>query len=319
MHYECNKARKVLVIGGNGFIGSNIVCELKNKGYHVSVVDIKAPLVPVIDVNYFTISIGNTQILSDIMPGHDYVIYLKSSTNPNSSMIHTDKAYIEDLPELISVCKLCLECSIEKIVFASSGGTVYTRLNMERPYREEDPTNPINHYGISKVAAENILLMYNKLHGMKNVILRVANPYGLGQNSLSGVGAITTFAEKMLTNQNIQVYGNGDIVRDYVEISDVCKAFALALDEKNNSAFPIYNIGSGKGFSIIQIIHLLQEYLQIQPNIEFLPKRDFDIPYNVLDISKAGKELQYYPTVVPEIGIKEYVQILKKTHRLTNN
>ena len=306
-----NNMPKVLVIGGNGFLGSNIICELKNNGYNVSVLDIKAPFTQLTDVDYFVGSISNIQLLPEIMERHDYLIYLKSSTTPNSSMIDVNKAYMEDLPDLISVCRLCLECSIKKIVFASSGGTVYAQSNMERPYQEEDLTCPINHYGISKLAAENILLMYNKLFGMKNVVLRISNPYGIGQTSLSGVGAITTFAEKMITGQTIQVYGKGNIVRDYVEVSDVSRAFALALNETIYSDFSVFNIGSGKGFSIMQIIHLLQEYLRIEPKIEFLPERIFDISYNVLDITKAGKELGYFPIVMPDTGIKDYVQVLK--------
>lgn len=306
-----NNMPRVLVIGGNGFLGSNIICELKNNGYNVSVLDIKAPFAPLNDVDYFVGSVSDIQLLPDIMEGHDYLIYLKSSTTPNSSMIDVNKAYTEDLPELISVCRLCLEYSIRKIVFASSGGTVYAQSNMERPYREEDLTCPINHYGISKLAAENILLMNNKLFGMKNVVLRISNPYGIGQTSLSGVGAITTFAERMIKDQTIQVYGNGDIVRDYVEVSDVSRAFVLALNETKFSDFPVFNIGSGKGLSIMKIIHLLQEYLQIEPKIEFLPKRIFDISYNVLDISKAGKELGYFPMIMPETGIRDYVQGIK--------
>ena len=302
---------KVLVIGGNGFLGSNIVCHLKNIGYNLSVLDIKAPVNKLTGVNYFSGSVSNIQLLSDIMEGHDCLIYLKSSTTPGSSMIDVYKAYIEDLPELISVCGKCLEHSIKKIVFASSGGTVYTQSNIKKPYREIDPTCPINHYGISKLAAENILLMHNKLFGMKNIVLRISNPYGLGQTPLSGVGLITTLAEKMIKGQTIQVCGSGDIIRDYVEVTDVARAFALALNETVFSNFPVFNIGSGRGFSIMQIIHFLQEYLQIEPKIEFLPERIFDISYSVLDISKAGKELGYTPLVMPESGIKEYVQILK--------
>lgn len=304
----------VLVIGGSGFLGSNIVCELKNQGYHVSVLDIKNPCNPLTEVEYYIGSVSDGQLLSKIIKRQDCIVFLKSSTTPGSSMLDPAKAYAEDLPDVISVCRQCLEYSIEKIVFASSGGTVYAPLNVERPYRETDPTQAINHYGISKIAAENILLMYNNVFGMKNIILRIANPYGVGQTSVSGVGAITTFAEKMITRKAIQVFGAGHIVRDYVEVSDVSRAFALAISTKTHAKLPVFNIGSGKGFSIMQIIHLLKEYLQIEPMIEFLPHRVFDISYNVLDISKAEGELQYIPMVAPEIGIKKYVQILKEQH-----
>jgi UDP-glucose 4-epimerase len=303
---------KVLVIGGNGFLGSNIVFQLRNSGYHISVLDLKASSDPLQGVDYYTGSTSNAQFMSDVMQGHQYLIYLKSGTNPNSSMLNANRAYAEDLPELVSVCKLCQKHAIEKIVFASSGGTVYAPLRAHRPYREEDPTHPINHYGIAKLAAENILLMNNKLFGMRNIILRIANPYGMGQTSLSGVGVITTFAERMLAKQTIHIWGNGEIVRDYVEVSDVSRAFSLALEQKDHIDFPVFNIGSGKGFSITQIIQMLQDCIQEEPKIEFFPQRDFDNPHNVLDISKASRELCYSPIIRPETGIKEYIEQLKR-------
>lgn len=303
---------KVLVIGGNGFLGSNIVSELiRTMKYDVTVLDIKPPVDPLSKVKYIVGSISNTQLLSEIIKKQNYLIYLKSSTTPSTSMMEITKAYAEDLLDLNSVCRLSYENSIKKIVFASSGGTVYAQTGNKIPYREEDPTHPINHYGISKLAAENILLMYNKLYGMKNIAMRISNPYGIGQTSLSKVGAITTFAERIINNKSIQVYGNGEIVRDYVEVSDVSRAFLLALNEEKEQAFPVYNIGSGQGFSVLQIIQLLQEYLEVEAKIEFLPNRVFDISYNVLDIDKASEELRYQPLVMPEMGIKGYVEKLR--------
>lgn len=302
--------KSVLVIGGNGFLGSNIVEELKNHDCTVSVLDILPPRFPVENVKYHCGSVGDAKLLPDIIGGRDSLIYLKSSTMPATSMIEAAKAYCEDLPELMTVCEVCLRQGVRKIVFASSGGTVYGDLQVRRLYREEDPTYPRNHYGIAKVAAENILLMQNALHGMQNIILRVSNPYGRGQSTLSGVGAITSFAEKIIENQSIQIFGDGNIVRDYVEVSDVAKAFALAVEKAPICAVPIFNIGSGRGFSLLQIVHLLQEYLQSEAQIDFLPQREFDVQYNVLDITKAARILGYAPAISPEEGIKQYVQWL---------
>ena len=304
--------KRVLVIGGNGFLGSNIVWELNNQAFEVSVLDIRTPEHPIKDVTYHCGSIRDLALLSKIIKGRDSLIYLKSSTTPTTSMADAATAYCEDLPDLMSTCEICLQQGVNKIVFSSSGGTVYGDLKVRRPYREEDLTYPRNHYGIAKLASENILLMQNALFGMENIILRVANPYGIGQSVASGVGAITSFAEKIISGQRIRIFGDGSIVRDYIDVSDVAKAFALAVTGTRRHAIPIYNIGSGRGFSLLQIVELLQADLEAEAHIEFLPQRIFDVEYNVLDITKAGKVLGYEPAVSPEAGIKNYVQHLKR-------
>jgi UDP-glucose 4-epimerase len=305
--------RNVLVIGGNGFIGSNIVEELKNKGFAVSVLDILPPRFAGEGVQYHCGSVSDQKLLNELVRNKESLIYLKSSTTPATSMIDAAKAYCEDLPELMGVCEVCLRQGVRKIVFSSSGGTVYGDLRVRRPYREEDLTYPRNHYGIAKVAAENILLMQNALHGMENVILRVSNPYGRGQSTLSGVGAITSFAEKIIQKQPIRIFGDGNIIRDYIDVSDVARAFVMAVEQAPVSGSPIFNIGCGRGFSLLQIVDLLQEYLQSKAQIEFLPQREFDVEYNVLDVTKAARILGFTPVISPEEGIRQYVQQL--SHR----
>ena len=305
--------KNVLVIGGNGFIGSNIVEELKNKDFGVSVLDILPPRFAGRDVQYHCGSVSDQKLLNELIRNKDSLIYLKSSTTPATSMIDAAKAYCEDLPELMGVCEVCLRQGVRKIIFSSSGGTVYGDLRVRRPYREEDLTYPRNHYGIAKVAAENILLMQNALHGMENIILRVSNPYGRGQSTLSGVGAITSFAEKIIQKQPIRIFGDGNIIRDYIDVSDVARAFVMAVEQAPGSGSPIFNIGSGRGFSLLQIVDLLEEYLQSKAQIEFLPQREFDVEYNVLDVTKAARILGFTPVISPEEGIRQYVQQL--SHR----
>ena len=304
--------KNVLVIGGNGFIGSNIVEALKNEGFAVAVLDILPPRFPGRDVQYHCGSVSDRDLLDELIRNRDSLIYLKSSTTPATSMIDAAKAYCEDLPELMGVCEVCLQHGVRKIVFSSSGGTVYGDLQVRRPYREEDPTYPRNHYGIAKVAAENILLMQNALHGMENIILRVSNPYGRGQSVLSGVGAITSFAEKIIHKQPIRIFGDGKFIRDYIDVSDVARAFVMAAAQTPVNGPPIFNIGSGRGFSLLQIVDLLQELLQTKAQIEFLPQREFDVEYNVLDITKAARILGFSPAVSPEEGIRRYVQQLSR-------
>ena len=309
---------RVLVVGGNGFLGVNIVGELILRGMSVSVLDIHPPRLALPGVAYHCGAVGDRKLLEQSIRGQQCIIYLKSSTTPASSMLDATRAYCEDLPDLMATCETCLKLGVRKIVFASSGGTVYGDLKINRPYREDDPTHPRNHYGIAKVAAENILLMYNALQGMDNIILRISNPYGTGQNSMSGVGAITAFAEKIINDETIHIFGDGNIIRDYIEVSDVTKAFAAAVELKPVCDLPIFNVASGNGFSLLQLVHILQACLQRQAAIEFSPQREFDVLYNVLDISKAKELLKFAPRVLLEDGVRQYVQQLKQGRGLFN-
>ena len=309
---------RVLVVGGNGFLGVNIVGELILRGMSVSVLDIHPPRLALPGVAYHCGAVGDRKLLEQSIRGQQCIIYLKSSTTPASSMLDATRAYCEDLPDLMATCETCLKLGVRKIVFASSGGTVYGDLKINRPYREDDPTHPRNHYGIAKVAAENILLMYNALQGMDNIILRISNPYGTGQNSMSGVGAITAFAEKIINDETIHIFGDGNIIRDYIEVSDVTKAFAAAVELKPVCDLPIFNVGSGNGFSLLQLVHILQDCLQRQAAIEFSPQREFDVLYNVLDISKAKELLKFAPLVLLEDGVRQYADQLKCKGKTAN-
>lgn len=302
---------RVLVIGGNGFLGVNIVAELLGRGMDVAVLDIHPPREAAPGVQYYCGAVGDRELLAECVRGRQCIVYLKSSTTPATSMLDAAKAYCEDLPDLMATCQMCLQQGVRKIVFASSGGTVYGDLKIQRPYREDDPTHPRNHYGIAKVAAENILLMYNALHDMENIILRISNPYGKGQNSLSGVGAITAFAERIVHDEPIHIYGDGNIIRDYIEVSDVAGAFAAAVTLKPDCDSPVFNVGSGAGVSLLELVEILQKSMQRQATIEFFPRRQFDVLYNVLDISKAKAHLGFAPSILLEDGIGRHTARLK--------
>ena len=134
-----------------------------------------------------------------------------------------ESAYVTDIPRFLKVLDVCVQRGVRRVVFASSGGTIYGNSSMAN--NESQNTLPINNYGISKVACEKILQMHNLLYGMENVVLRIANPYGAGQRVQSGVGAVTAFANSISIGEPIVIYGDGDNVRDFVAINYVAEAF----------------------------------------------------------------------------------------------
>ncbi len=297
---------KVLIMGGNGFIGSNVVDYLTNKNIDVDIYDL---FVKDNGHRNYQGNILTDDKLDDIINNYDSIIYLITSVSPKKSMDFPTESYVQDIPMLLRVLESCVKSShCKQIIFSSSGGTVYGE-GIGKELKEDSVVEePINHYAICKVACEKILLLYNKLYGMNNIILRIANPYGKGQNPASGVGVITTFLDKIIKGEKISLYGDGSIVRDFVDIQTVCEAFYKALQwNAQKEVVPVFNVGSGIALSLKDIIDIISSTLNIEPAIEYLEDRPFDVKKNVLDMTKSKEILGLeIPTDDCE-KIKEYI------------
>lgn len=300
---------KVLVIGGTGFIGRNVVDNLKSHGIITGCYDL-------VDKNYGDYNyIGNViydDNLDSIISDYDKIVYLITSVSPKKSMENPKEPYVNDVPLLLKVLDSAKQHNIKRVVFASSGGTVYGD-NGNNKSKESDFNEPLNHYAICKLTSEKILEMYNKLYSMENISLRISNPFGFGQNPKSNVGAITVFANKILNDEEIVLFGDGNVVRDYIDVSEVAEAFYLALETDFNKidTTPVFNIGSGQGLSLNEIISIISETLNVEPKINHQPARKFDVQYNVLDTSKAEQYLNYKHNDSEVENIKKYVKTLK--------
>lgn len=176
------------------------------------------------------------------------------------------------------------------IVFASSGGTVYGRLRGV-PVSEDHPLAPITAYGAGKAAVELYLGSYRALHGLDCRVARVANPFGAGQNTARGQGAVTVFLEAALAERPIQIWGDGEVVRDYIHVSDAALGlFRLTLAPPSNGPW-IFNIATGRGVSLNGIVAEVERRLKRALRVEYLPGRPFDVPVSVLDTNLARNHL----------------------------
>ena len=274
---------RILVIGGNGFIGKNVVSNLLQHGYEPVVYDL---ITTDLNVEQHTGNILTDPNFEQIVKSCDKIIYLITSVSPKNG--------------------------IKRIVYASSGGTVYGEGN-GKLFREDDQIYPINHYAICKISCEKILNLYNNLYNMENISLRISNPYGVGQNPKSGVGAITTFATEILKGNPITLYGDGYNYRDYVDVESVSEAFRLSCNwEYDKSIFPVFNIGSGEPLSLNDIIEIISNCYEVTPCVQRLESRPFDVRYSALDTSKAEKYLNYQPPHNQRERIKKYALQLKR-------
>lgn len=302
---------KCLVLGGNGFIGTNLINRLiKDKKIETTIFDKYLPNNLCSEVKFIQGDFFNDDILRKSLSGIDVVIHLVCTVTPKSSMDESLKAYSDDLLQTIKLIRLCRNKGINKIIFISSGGTVYGD-NGRILNKEDSPTNPINNYGIMKLSIEKALLMYNKHYGMQNVILRVANPYGNGQKPESQIGAVTIFLYNILNDLTINIFGNGEIVRDYIEITDVVEGIYKSIFYKSDDSFKnIFNIGTGQGTSLNQLIKNIEEITNKRSKIYYEKERFIDVPYNILDISKAANELGFKANIKLKEGIKKYHDFL---------
>jgi UDP-glucose 4-epimerase len=302
---------KTLIIGGNGFIGKNIANYFNDLGDEIAIYDLSGS-------NKYKSYVGNILTddhLNEIISNYQTVIYLVTSVSPKKSMDFPDESYIQDIPMLLRVLDCCRQNNVKRVIFSSSGGTVYGEGIGKELKEDTIVEKPINHYGVCKVACEKILQLYNKLYDMENIILRISNPYGKGQNPASGVGVITTFAQMILDYKPITLYGDGSNKRDFINIDYVAEAFyKAAYWNFDKNVVPVFNVGSGVGLSLNDIIEIISNTLGEKPIINYLPSRDFDVKENVLNMEKSKKYLKLKDNENEIQKIKEYVLNLRENH-----
>ena len=235
--------------------------------------------------------------------------HLACSTVPKSS--NEDPAYdaqtniLDTLHLLDNACK----AGVKKVVYMSSGGTVYGP-PLELPITEAHLTEPICAYGISKLAIEKYLALYQRLHGLEYAVLRVSNAYGPGQRMDSGQGAVAAFLGKALRGQTIEIWGDGSNVRDYIYIDDVIAALLAATLYKGEER--VFNIGTGTGRSLNQVLDAIDHLLNNPTTRSYAERRAHDVSSNILSIEKAKHALGWTPRVRFEDGLKDVFESMQQ-------
>ena len=299
-----------LVLGGNGFIGSHLVDCLLREGHSVRVFDkyeehYRKPL-PGIDYRYG--DFGNRGLLAEALQDIEIVFHLISTTLPKTS--NDDPAFDiqSNVVGSIFLFQQCIARKIRKIIFISSGGTVYGRPT-RLPMPEDGPTEPECSYGIAKLTIEKYLALFNRLYGLDYTVVRPSNPYGSRQNPLGIQGAIPVFLGKMARNQTIEIWGDGEIVRDYIYIDDLVEGIYKAAMVKTASR--IFNLGSGIGHSLNELVAVMQKVTGRPVNVQYATKRSFDVPKIYLEVVRAKGQLSWSATTPIEQGIMNAWQFIK--------
>lgn len=281
---------KVLLLGGAGFIGTNLAIRLsKRLDAQVTVAD-RAPeyfetlrSLSLPHVSFAVSTFDENTDFDALLEGQDMVFHLVSTTVPTTSNAHIYEEMRANVDVTALLLEACVRQRVGRVVFFSSGGTVYGKASA-CPLAETVATQPISAYGIQKVTIEKLLYLYGYLYGLDWRVVRLSNPYGPYQRPNGILGAATTFIYKALRGEEITVYGDGSVVRDFIYIDDAIDAvLQVAFGEADDKTF---NIGSGKGTSIASLLAEVQDALGTDANVRHLPGRKVDVPVNYLDISR---------------------------------
>ena len=296
---------RITVLGGGGFIGSTIIDRLLLDGHHIRVFE--RPRIG----SYRAFS-ANEQVewlngdfmsqhdIREAVRGADAVMHLVSTTLPKSSNDDPIFDVQSNLVASIQLLRIMIEEHVGRIIFISSGGTVYGRPQY-LPMDERHPTEPQVSYGITKLAIEKYISMFHSLHGLKPVILRVANPFGERQRVETAQGAVAVFLDRVLRGQAIEVWGDGSVERDYIHVSDVAEAFTSALTY--GGLEQVFNVATGRGTSLNELLRIIESVTGRSPKVVYKPARAFDVPVSILDNRRAYQELGWTPLIGLNEGI----------------
>lgn len=308
-------AKKCLVLGGDGFLGSHLVDDLLARGYDVRVFDrfqkgrIKNLNHLKGKIEFYKGDFLNKWHVSRALKGVDYVFHFVSLSTPASTANDPQKEIKLNLESTLQLLDLCVKHGVKKIIYPSSGGAVYGNA-LDEVASETMQARPMSPYAVTKLAIEEHLHFYRRQYGLSFVIYRIANPYGERQDPNGIQGAIPIFMKHMMKREALDLYGN--TVRDYVYVKDVTNFIAENFSEKHKNS--TYNVGSGRGTALFELVLMLSKTTQSMPRIKRLAKRPFDVQKIVLDIGRANEEFGFYPMTSLEVGLEKTYAYLKEKY-----
>ena len=300
--------KRILVTGGAGFIGSNLVAALVSKGNKVIVLDnlssgYRSNLAPFPSVRLIEKDIRSLDAVEEAVKGCDIIFHLAASVGNKRSI--DDPFYDASINVMgtLNVLEASRKAGVKKIVVSSSAG-IFGELK-HLPIKEDHPAEPDSPYGCTKLCEEKLSLAYSKLYSTEVICLRYFNVYGPNQRYDAYGNAIPIFVFRMLRGEPLFIYGTGQQTRDFVHVDDVVSANLLAASASCVSG--VFNIASGKSITINRLVELVMDYGKAANVIEYTDKRAGDVLHSLADIDSASRILGYTPTVSIEDGLRSYI------------
>lgn len=306
------------IIGAAGFIGTNLALNLgKSKETSLTLVDAEdfyfdhIRAAGLSNVRYVADPLTYESDLDRMVEGSDVVYHLFSTSNPSNS----NRKIADELQGNVifssNLFEACGRQKVKKVVFISSGGTIYGK-DTRCPCREDSATDPITSYGLQKLTIEKLMYLCHYIYGFDYKIIRLSNPFGPYQRPNGLLGVVTTFIYKALKREKLSVYGDGSVVRDFIFIDDVIRGIQQIVN--GNSDYHVFNLGSGYGISVKQVIETISRVLKTELDVEYTPARNVDVPINYLDIGRYEKAFGALNPLPLEMGIEKTADFLRSMY-----
>lgn len=292
--------KKVVLIGGGGFIGQHVARHLLKDGVKVDLLCRNSHSEPDAVIQNLNVHYGDyadRELLRKVLSGAHAVVHLAHDSLQLNQACDMADEYQRNIAPAIQLMEECIAAGVARFIFVSSGGTVYGNPDARSPLREDAAAQPISLYGTSKLCIEHMVHLYCQQRGLPGMVVRPANAYGPGQIPFKGQGLVATAFASALQGKSITIFGDGGAVRDYVHVEDI--AFAITGLLEAGQIGEVYNVGSGVGTSVLQLVeeHVLPIVRSAGYNLH-LERRDaraIDVAYNVLDVEKLSRCIHFSP------------------------
>jgi UDP-glucose 4-epimerase len=297
-----------LVTGGAGFIGSNIVRLLLERGHAVTVLDdlssgYRTNLDPFPQVRLVEGDVRDAAAVARAVAGAEVVYHLAASVGNTRSIEHPLVDSGINVMGTLTVLEAARAHGVRKLVFSSSAG-IFGELKT-LPIAEDHPVEPDTPYGASKLGAEKLCLAYAKLYPLECVCLRYFNVFGVNQRYDAYGNVIPIFAHRMLRGEPLTIHGDGEQTRDFINVRDVADANYRAGESRGVSG--AFNVASGTRVTINALVALMASASGLSPDVVHGPPRPGDVRHSLADISQARARLGFTPTVALGDGLVEYM------------
>lgn len=286
-------------MGSEGFVGNNLVHGL-SKNHEIHCADMVEHSS---HENYVQFDVTDFQSVIKTIKDVDVVIDLVAHTLVSSLEGPIKNAEV-NIIGLLNILEACKNNNIKKLIFTSASSLIGEPKTFH--VYEDHTALPKTAYGVTKLASEHYLRLYSELYGIDYVVFRFFNIYGPYQKN----GLIPTLYNRIIKNEPLTIFGKGDQVRDYVFIKDIIPFFEKSC-VTNSGKNSVYNMGTGKGTTIKEIIDIMTKILKIEPKIEYKPERPGEIGNFVADSSKLNSSFDSVPNTSVENGLEETIHWLK--------
>lgn len=299
---------KTLVTGGAGFIGSNLVKLLLEKGFEVKVLDnlstgYKRNLSGY-DVEFIQGDIRDQQLLIEITKGVEAIFHLAASIGNVKSLNNPAEDSEVNVLGTVNVLEATRKNNVQKVIYSSSAA-IFGELQ-DPPINENHPQNPDSPYGVSKLAGEKQCLCFAKIFDFQAVCLRYFNVYGINQRYDAYGNVIPIFANKLKSRQPLTIYDDGEQTRDFVNVRDVAMANYLAATQ--SAGTDVFNVGTGKSITINQLADHMRHQSRIDVSVVYQPPRKGEVRHCRADITKLHDKLGFVPSDDMARGLSEYLE-----------